>query len=108
MDFAGPLCRLPTSVSVIISAAAFALAHLTPGEFPQLFVLGKHLKIYIIPIIMASESNFCPLKKKTLGKLYLQWRCLPQLHDDDGAKEGEVSFAMQRESLRVGKTVIGF
>ncbi|RWR90942.1 CAAX amino terminal protease family protein isoform 1 [Cinnamomum micranthum f. kanehirae] len=34
---------LPTSVSVIISAAAFALAHLTPGEFPQLFVLGTAL-----------------------------------------------------------------
>ncbi|KAL6969591.1 hypothetical protein U1Q18_029303 [Sarracenia purpurea var. burkii] len=31
---------LPTPVSVIISAAVFAIAHLTPGEFPQLFVLG--------------------------------------------------------------------
>ena len=33
--------RVPTPVSVIISAAVFALAHLTPGEFPQLFVLGN-------------------------------------------------------------------
>ncbi|PON67063.1 CAAX amino terminal protease [Trema orientale] len=31
---------VPTPVAVIISAAVFALAHLTPGEFPQLFVLG--------------------------------------------------------------------
>ncbi|XP_062111614.1 uncharacterized protein LOC133823054 [Humulus lupulus] len=31
---------LPTPVAVVISAAVFALAHLTPGEFPQLFVLG--------------------------------------------------------------------
>ncbi|XVF03342.1 hypothetical protein REPUB_Repub04eG0252900 [Reevesia pubescens] len=30
---------VPTPVSVLISAAVFALAHLTPGEFPQLFVL---------------------------------------------------------------------
>ncbi|KAG6526702.1 hypothetical protein ZIOFF_016703 [Zingiber officinale] len=34
---------LPTPVSVIISAATFALAHLTPGEFPQLFILGVAL-----------------------------------------------------------------
>ncbi|KAK8941538.1 hypothetical protein KSP40_PGU008664 [Platanthera guangdongensis] len=33
----------PTPVSVILSAAVFALAHLTPGEFPQLFVLGVAL-----------------------------------------------------------------
>ncbi|XP_058096493.1 uncharacterized protein LOC131242105 [Magnolia sinica] len=33
----------PTPVSVLISAAVFALAHLTPGEFPQLFVLGVAL-----------------------------------------------------------------
>ncbi|KAK9935156.1 hypothetical protein M0R45_022268 [Rubus argutus] len=31
---------VPTPVAVVISAAVFALAHLTPGEFPQLFVLG--------------------------------------------------------------------
>ncbi|PIA62670.1 hypothetical protein AQUCO_00200585v1 [Aquilegia coerulea] len=31
---------LPTPVSVLISAAVFALAHFTPGEFPQLFVLA--------------------------------------------------------------------
>ncbi|KAJ6429996.1 hypothetical protein OIU84_021414 [Salix udensis] len=34
---------VPTPVSVLISAAVFALAHLTPGEFPQLFVLGTAL-----------------------------------------------------------------
>ncbi|KAL5981150.1 hypothetical protein ACLOJK_029070 [Asimina triloba] len=32
---------VPTPVSVLITAAVFALAHLTPGEFPQLFVLGN-------------------------------------------------------------------
>ncbi|XP_048137214.1 uncharacterized protein LOC115755423 isoform X2 [Rhodamnia argentea] len=31
---------VPTPVAVLISAAVFALAHLTPGEFPQLFVLA--------------------------------------------------------------------
>ncbi|PIM98181.1 hypothetical protein CDL12_29341 [Handroanthus impetiginosus] len=34
---------LPTPLSVIVSAAVFAVAHLTPGEFPQLFVLGTAL-----------------------------------------------------------------
>lgn len=34
---------LPTPISVLISAAVFALAHFTPGEFPQLFVLGTAL-----------------------------------------------------------------
>lgn len=34
---------VPTPVAVFISAAVFALAHLTPGEFPQLFVLGTAL-----------------------------------------------------------------
>ncbi|BAT74519.1 hypothetical protein VIGAN_01220500 [Vigna angularis var. angularis] len=34
---------VPTPVAVIISATVFALAHLTPGEFPQLFVLGTAL-----------------------------------------------------------------
>lgn len=34
---------VPTPVAVLISAAVFALAHLTPGEFPQLFVLGTAL-----------------------------------------------------------------
>ncbi|KAM0831640.1 hypothetical protein ACQ4PT_065399 [Festuca glaucescens] len=32
-----------TPVSILITAAVFALAHLTPGEFPQLFVLGVAL-----------------------------------------------------------------
>ncbi|XP_020236385.1 uncharacterized protein LOC109815963 [Cajanus cajan] len=34
---------VPTPVAVVLSAAVFALAHLTPGEFPQLFVLGAAL-----------------------------------------------------------------
>ncbi|KAI4314163.1 hypothetical protein L6164_027098 [Bauhinia variegata] len=34
---------VPTPVAVIMSAAVFAIAHLTPGEFPQLFVLGTAL-----------------------------------------------------------------
>lgn len=34
---------LPTPLAVLISAAVFAGAHLTPGEFPQLFVLGTAL-----------------------------------------------------------------
>ncbi|MED6180258.1 hypothetical protein PIB30_008758 [Stylosanthes scabra] len=36
---------VPTPVAIIISAAVFSLAHLTPGEFPQLFVLGAALGI---------------------------------------------------------------
>ncbi|CAA7031170.1 unnamed protein product [Microthlaspi erraticum] len=32
-----------TPVAITISSAAFALAHFTPGEFPQLFVLGSVL-----------------------------------------------------------------
>ncbi|KAL3511128.1 hypothetical protein ACH5RR_030529 [Cinchona calisaya] len=34
---------LPTPISIVISASVFAIAHLTPGEFPQLFVLGTAL-----------------------------------------------------------------
>ncbi|KAL2344545.1 hypothetical protein Fmac_005830 [Flemingia macrophylla] len=34
---------VPTPVAVVLSAAVFALAHLIPGEFPQLFVLGAAL-----------------------------------------------------------------
>ncbi|KAI4379218.1 hypothetical protein MLD38_005542 [Melastoma candidum] len=34
---------VPTPVAVLISAAVFAFAHLAPGEFPQLFVLGAAL-----------------------------------------------------------------
>ncbi|KAI3696401.1 hypothetical protein L1987_79415 [Smallanthus sonchifolius] len=34
---------LPTPISVLISAAVFSAAHLTPGEFPQLFILGTAL-----------------------------------------------------------------
>ncbi|CAO2201963.1 unnamed protein product [Urochloa humidicola] len=32
--------RFSTPYAVLITAAVFAFAHLTPGEFPQLFVLG--------------------------------------------------------------------
>ncbi|OEL25258.1 hypothetical protein BAE44_0013724 [Dichanthelium oligosanthes] len=35
--------RFPTPICVLVSAAAFALAHLTPGQFPQLFILGVAL-----------------------------------------------------------------
>ncbi|KAL5165194.1 hypothetical protein HKD37_18G050359 [Glycine soja] len=41
--FMTSLTKVPTPVAVVISAALFALAHLTPGEFPQLFVLGTAL-----------------------------------------------------------------
>ncbi|XP_059316759.1 uncharacterized protein LOC132067513 [Lycium ferocissimum] len=34
---------LPTPLAAVISGAVFALAHLTPGQFPQLFVLGTFL-----------------------------------------------------------------
>ncbi|KDP41192.1 hypothetical protein JCGZ_15599 [Jatropha curcas] len=34
---------VPTPIAILISAAVFAIAHLTPGEFPQLFVLGVAL-----------------------------------------------------------------
>ncbi|KAJ0677636.1 putative CPBP intramembrane metalloprotease [Helianthus annuus] len=34
---------VPTPISIIISAAVFSAAHLTPGEFPQLFILGAAL-----------------------------------------------------------------
>lgn len=40
--------RVPTPVAVLISAAVFALAHLTPGQFPQLFALGKILWIIYV------------------------------------------------------------
>ncbi|TVU09515.1 hypothetical protein EJB05_42995 [Eragrostis curvula] len=33
----------PTPICVLVSAAVFALAHLTPGQFPQLFILGVAL-----------------------------------------------------------------
>ncbi|KAG0543693.1 hypothetical protein BDA96_02G210800 [Sorghum bicolor] len=33
----------PTPFCVLVSAAVFALAHLTPGQFPQLFILGVAL-----------------------------------------------------------------
>lgn len=35
------LARVPTPVAIVLSACAFAGAHLTPGEFPQLAALGE-------------------------------------------------------------------
>lgn len=35
------LDRVPTPVAIVVSACAFAGAHLTPGEFPQLLALGE-------------------------------------------------------------------
>ena len=35
------LYRMPIPAAVTLSAGAFALAHFTPGEIPQLFALGK-------------------------------------------------------------------
>lgn len=55
---------VPTPVSVLISAAVFALAHLTPSEFPQLFVLGTALgfsyaqtRNLLTPIIIHATWN---------------------------------------------------
>ncbi|KAH1197798.1 hypothetical protein GmHk_18G051494 [Glycine max] len=42
--FMTSLTKVPTPVAVVISAALFALAHLTPGEFPQLFVLASRVR----------------------------------------------------------------
>lgn len=36
------LGRVPTPVAIVVSACAFAGAHLTPGEFPQLVALGEY------------------------------------------------------------------
>ncbi|BBM98717.1 CAAX protease family protein [Marchantia polymorpha subsp. ruderalis] len=48
---------VPTPVAVIISAIAFAGAHLTPGEFPQLFALG-----IILGFSYAQTRNLaCPM-----------------------------------------------
>jgi membrane protease YdiL (CAAX protease family) len=35
--------RFPTPVCILVSAALFAFAHLTPGQFPQLFILGNFI-----------------------------------------------------------------
>ncbi|KAI7745516.1 hypothetical protein M8C21_019943, partial [Ambrosia artemisiifolia] len=35
------LTKVPTPISILISAAVFSAAHLTPGEFPQLFILDS-------------------------------------------------------------------
>lgn len=55
---------VPTPLSIVISAAAFSLAHLTPGEFPQLFFLGTVLGLsyaqtrnLLTPIIVHSLWN---------------------------------------------------
>ncbi|KAJ4829634.1 hypothetical protein Tsubulata_029308 [Turnera subulata] len=63
-DVASPVRRVPTPVAVLISAAAFALAHLTPGQFPQLFVLGTvmglsyaHTRNLLTPITIHAFWN---------------------------------------------------
>ncbi|KAG9146935.1 hypothetical protein Leryth_021574 [Lithospermum erythrorhizon] len=55
---------LPTPFAIIISAAVFAVAHLTPGEFPQLFILGVALGLsyaqthnLLTPIIIHASWN---------------------------------------------------
>lgn len=56
--------RVPTPVAVVISAAVFALAHLTPGEFPQLFVLGNlNVKISDIPNFNHLTVNLVGISK---------------------------------------------
>ncbi|KAJ9172194.1 hypothetical protein P3X46_015461 [Hevea brasiliensis] len=52
-------CRVPTPISVLISAAVFAIGHLIPGEFPQLFVLEM-------------KRNFCACPRIILGFSYAQ------------------------------------
>lgn len=49
------LFRLPTPVSILISGAVFAVAHFTPGQFPQLFVLGKYLFFVKLIYVKAAE-----------------------------------------------------
>jgi hypothetical protein len=38
---------MPIPAAVALSAGAFALAHFTPGEIPQLFALGKTLQFSV-------------------------------------------------------------
>ncbi|KAL3684501.1 hypothetical protein R1sor_002523 [Riccia sorocarpa] len=48
---------MPTPAAVVLSAGAFAGAHLTPGEFPQLFALG-----IILGFSYAQTRNLaCPM-----------------------------------------------
>ncbi|WVZ02271.1 hypothetical protein V8G54_023077 [Vigna mungo] len=51
---------VPTPVAVVISASVFALAHLTPGEFPQLFVLASRVRYQRIVAgnLMEAFSSF--------------------------------------------------
>ncbi|PKA66641.1 hypothetical protein AXF42_Ash003296 [Apostasia shenzhenica] len=55
---------LPTPVSVLLSAAVFAIAHLTLGEFPQLFVLGATLLSFFFSALNLKLAVFpcctCP------------------------------------------------
>lgn len=48
--------RVPTPVAIVVSACAFAGAHLTPGEFPQLAALGK--RTFLIFLIFLNEMWF--------------------------------------------------
>ncbi|OVA13360.1 CAAX amino terminal protease [Macleaya cordata] len=47
----------PTPVSVLLTAAVFALAHLTPGQFPQLFVLVGTGCIKVQPGVKEKKKN---------------------------------------------------
>jgi hypothetical protein len=56
-DFIFLYCdRVPTPVAIVVSACAFAAAHLTPGEFPQLAALGK--RTFLIFLIFLSKMWF--------------------------------------------------
>lgn len=48
--------RVPTPVAIVVSACAFAAAHLTPGEFPQLAALGK--KAFLMFLIFLNDMLF--------------------------------------------------
>ena len=50
-------CRLPTPLAVLVSAAVFAGAHLTPGEFPQLFVLGIYSYLRHLSMVWSSINT---------------------------------------------------
>uniref|UniRef100_A0A0E0ELY2 Uncharacterized protein n=1 Tax=Oryza meridionalis TaxID=40149 RepID=A0A0E0ELY2_9ORYZ len=47
--------RFSTPISVLITASVFAFAHLTPGEFPQLFVLGIQYQGAVVGILKRTE-----------------------------------------------------
>ncbi|CAN7134272.1 unnamed protein product, partial [Brassica rapa subsp. narinosa] len=72
---------VPTPIAIIISSAAFALAHLTPGEFPQLFILGiinmaeNHIFVMLVNTCIYM-SLFSSGLGSVLGLTYAQTRNL--------------------------------